>query len=76
MSRHFCDTCNRFRLTADGRVKSCLLVSSERDLRAALRAGASAEELRLIVKDALALKPDWHHMGAEAQALTMSQIGG
>ncbi|MBM3269933.1 MAG: GTP 3',8-cyclase MoaA [Candidatus Sericytochromatia bacterium] len=76
MSRHFCDTCNRFRLTADGRAKSCLLVSSERDLRGALRAGASNDELRQIVLDALALKPDWHEMGTEAQALTMSQIGG
>lgn len=76
MSRHFCDTCNRFRLTSDGRVKSCLLVSSERDLKPALRAGASVEELQAIVFEALALKPEWHEMGKEIQVLTMSQIGG
>jgi len=76
MSRHFCDSCNRFRLTADGRVKSCLLVASEKDLSGALRAGASTDDLRQIVLDALALKPEWHEMGTEFQALTMSQIGG
>ncbi len=76
MSRHFCDTCNRFRLTADGRVKSCLLVSSEKDLKQALRSGADTETLRSIVFDALALKPEWHEMGREVQDLTMSQIGG
>lgn len=76
MSRHFCDTCNRFRLTADGRVKSCLLVSSERDLKEALRAGADTATLREIVRQALDLKPEWHEMGKEIQDLTMSQIGG
>lgn len=76
MSRHFCDQCNRFRLTADGRVKACLLKSSELDIKTALRQGASPEELREIVLEALALKPEWHLLGAELQDLTMSQIGG
>lgn len=76
MSRHFCDSCNRFRLTADGRVKACLLKQSELSLRDLLRSGGSDEALMQRVFDALALKPEWHENGAEVQELTMSQIGG
>lgn len=76
MSRHFCDTCNRFRLTADGRVKACLLKQSELSLRDLLRSAGSDEELQERVFAALALKPEWHENGAEIQELTMSQIGG
>lgn len=76
MSRHFCDTCNRFRLTADGRIKACLLKASELSLRDLLRAGADDEALSQRVHEALALKPEWHENGAELQELTMSQIGG
>lgn len=76
MSRHFCDTCNRFRLTADGRVKACLLKQSELSLRDVLRSAGSDEALRQRVYEALALKPEWHENGVEVQELTMSQIGG
>lgn len=76
MSRHFCDTCNRFRLTADGRVKACLLKQSELSLRDLLRSAGSDEELQARVFEALALKPEWHENGLEVQELTMSQIGG
>ncbi|HEY9857580.1 MAG TPA: GTP 3',8-cyclase MoaA [Stenomitos sp.] len=76
MSRHFCDTCNRFRLTADGRVKACLLKQSELSLRDLLRSAGSDEALRQRVFEALALKPEWHENGVEVQELTMSQIGG
>lgn len=76
MSRHFCDACNRFRLTADGRVKACLLKQSELSLRDLLRSGAHDEALHQRVFEALALKPEWHENGLEIQELTMSQIGG
>ncbi len=76
MSRHFCDACNRFRLTANGHIKACLLTSSELDIKTPLRQGASPAELRQVVQDAVDLKPDWHHMGDGDQALTMSQVGG
>jgi len=42
MSEHFCGTCNRLRITADGRIKACLFGEREFDLRAALRAGDDA----------------------------------
>lgn len=76
MSRHFCDTCNRFRLTADGRVKACLLKQSELSLRDLLRSAGSDAALQERVFAALALKPEWHENGVEVQELTMSQIGG
>ncbi len=76
MSRHFCDACNRLRLTANGHIKACLLTSGELDLKTPLRQGASADELRQLVQSAVAIKPDWHHMGDRVQALTMSQVGG
>ena len=45
MSNPFCDTCNRIRLTADGKIKNCLFSKEETDLLAALRAGQDVEEL-------------------------------
>lgn len=45
VTRPFCGDCNRVRLTADGQVRTCLFATEESDLRAALRAGASDQEL-------------------------------
>jgi len=56
MSEHFCGTCNRIRLTADGQLKVCLFGSAEISLRDAMREGASDEELQFIVKAALQKK--------------------
>ena len=45
VTRPFCGDCDRVRLTADGQVRNCLFAREESDLRAALRAGATDEEL-------------------------------
>jgi cyclic pyranopterin phosphate synthase len=45
VTRPFCGDCDRVRLTADGQVRNCLFAREESDLRAALRAGASDEDL-------------------------------
>ena len=45
VTRPFCGDCDRVRLTADGQVRNCLFAREESDLRAALRAGASDEEI-------------------------------
>ncbi len=74
----FCATCNRMRLTADGRLHLCLLRDDEIDLRAALRSGATPQELEQIVRHAVAVKP-WGHGLPEGILPTvrgMSQIGG
>jgi len=78
MSNHFCKTCNRLRLTADGKLRPCLHDQHEVDLRGALRSGASAEELQRFFSEAIALKPANHHVatGASDGGRGMCQIGG
>jgi len=56
MSEHFCGTCNRLRITADGKLKVCLFGSTEVSLRDAMRAGVSDEDLQLIVNSAVQKK--------------------
>lgn len=74
----FCASCTRARLTADGRLRTCLLREHEVNLLQPLRSGASLEELRSIVLDGLWEKP-WGHGLAEGEFATnrvMSEIGG
>ena len=74
----FCASCTRARLTADGRLRLCLLREGEVDLLTPLRAGASHSELRDLIINALWNKP-WGHGLAEGiipMNRTMSEIGG
>ena len=74
----FCEFCNRARLTADGRLRLCLLREDEVDLLTPLRAGASLEDLRRLILDGIWLKP-WGHGLAEGVIplnRVMNQIGG
>ncbi len=74
----FCASCTRARLTADGRLRLCLLREGEVDLLTPLRAGASLDDLRGIILDGIWHKP-WGHGLAEGQIplnRVMSQIGG
>ncbi|MFM8319810.1 MAG: GTP 3',8-cyclase MoaA [Chloroflexota bacterium] len=78
VSKPFCHSCSRARLTADGRLRLCLLREDEADLLTPLRAGASDQELRSLIIDALWRKPMGHRL-AEGDAplnRVMSQIGG
>ncbi|XP_055427461.1 molybdenum cofactor biosynthesis protein 1 isoform X4 [Bubalus kerabau] len=60
MSEHFCGTCNRLRITADGNLKVCLFGNSEVSLRDHLRAGASEEELLRVIGAAVGRKKRQH----------------
>jgi cyclic pyranopterin phosphate synthase len=74
----FCAACTRARLTADGRLRLCLLREGEVDLLSPLRAGASLDELRQIILDGIWYKP-WGHGLAEGVIpldRVMSEIGG
>jgi len=74
----FCAGCERMRLSADGRLRLCLLRDNEVDLMTPLRAGASDEELRALMAQGIIEKP-WGHGLAEhviAESRVMSQIGG
>jgi cyclic pyranopterin phosphate synthase len=74
----FCDTCNRFRLTADGKLRPCLLRDDEVDLRAALRSGASDDEIRELILKTAAMKYERHQLAEKIspQSRNMRQIGG
>jgi cyclic pyranopterin phosphate synthase len=79
VSEPFCDDCNRVRLTADGKLRTCLFSMHETDLRAVLRAGASDAELEQTVRDAVWRKELKHHVGEPGfrqPVRTMSAIGG
>lgn len=57
---HFCETCNKLRLTSDGKLRPCLGSHLEFDLRDALRAECSDEELKRLILDVVAKKPKEH----------------
>jgi cyclic pyranopterin phosphate synthase len=79
VSEPFCGDCNRIRLTADGRLRTCLFSLNETDLRAPMRAGADDAELERIIRDAVWRKELKHHVnepGFVQPARTMSAIGG
>jgi cyclic pyranopterin phosphate synthase len=75
----FCGDCNRIRVTAEGKLRTCLFSMTETDLRGPLRAGASDDELEAIIRDAVWAKELKHHVndpGFVQPTRTMSQIGG
>jgi len=74
----FCSACTRARLTADGRLRLCLLREKEVDLLTPLRAGASLDDLRQIILDGVWDKP-WGHGLADGLIplnRAMNEIGG
>ncbi len=76
-NQHFCDHCNKMRLTADGRVRPCLGNHIEVDLRTALRQGADDFALKDLLETALKLKPLEHQFRANYQPCRpMTAIGG
>ena len=79
VSEPFCGDCNRVRLTADGRLRTCLFSLNETDLRSPMREGAGDRELEQIIRDAVWLKELKHHVGEPGfiqPARSMSAIGG
>ena len=79
MSNHFCGSCNRLRLTAEGKLRACLYDKKEMDLKLAISNGASDEDLRQMFVRAISQKPQQHNLnggwGQENQR-KMYQIGG
>jgi len=76
-NEHFCEQCNKMRLTADGKVRPCLGNHVEVDLRAALRHGADDGALKKLLETALRLKPLEHQFRNQYQPCRpMTAIGG
>lgn len=80
MSCHFCRSCNRLRLTADGKIRNCLFSENETDIKKTLRSEASLENLAKIFRYAARSKPRRHHLNDTTSQYSsgpaMRAIGG
>jgi cyclic pyranopterin phosphate synthase len=79
ITKHFCGECRRLRLTADGKIRPCLLSDTEIDMKSPIRGGCSDEELVRLLRAALEIKPERHYIAESAGGSferTMSRIGG
>jgi cyclic pyranopterin phosphate synthase len=79
VSEPFCADCNRVRLTAEGKLRTCLFSLHETDLREPMRSGASDAELERLIREAVWRKELKHHVGERGfrqPARSMSAIGG
>ncbi len=79
LSQHFCNKCNRLRLTASGHLRPCLLSDHQEDLKGLLRKGCSDQELASIFFMAIQHKPSDHNLASQNPTRVCSQmraIGG
>jgi cyclic pyranopterin phosphate synthase len=79
VSEPFCGHCNRIRLTADGKVRTCLFSVAEHDLRTRLRDGSSEVQISEWLDTVVAQKEAHHHIGEpdfQPASRSMSCIGG
>lgn len=79
MSQHFCESCNRVRLTSRGELVLCLGRENRVDLKAPLRAGAGGDDLKALIIDGIARKPASHAFtlsGDGAPSHAMTALGG
>jgi cyclic pyranopterin phosphate synthase len=79
VTQAFCDTCDRIRLTAEGKFRNCLFALEEHDLRSLLRSGASDDELSECIERAVGAKWAGHQINQVhfiRPKKSMSQIGG
>jgi cyclic pyranopterin phosphate synthase len=78
ISQHFCESCNRVRLSVDGTLYLCLGQENKVELRALLRAGISDDELKTVLIDAIAQKPEKHEFRDKPHHVVrlMSMTGG
>jgi cyclic pyranopterin phosphate synthase len=79
LSHDYCERCNRVRLTADGKLRLCLFGDYEVDLRTPLRAGAGTAEIAEILRAAMLIKPERHHLKlgeTSSRMRAFSEIGG
>ncbi len=80
ISWHFCGSCNRLRLTADGKIKTCLFSREEIDIKNPLRSGATQNQIIDIFRQAVAAKPAGHRLNTQGHenvcGRAMRAIGG
>jgi cyclic pyranopterin phosphate synthase len=65
LTHHFCEDCNRIRLTADGKIRPCLFSETEIDLKSPLRNKATDSEIERLLKLSVEIKPKEHNLNAQ-----------
>ncbi len=83
ISHHFCDNCNRLRLTSEGKLRACLLHDGDTDLKSILRRGGEDADIEMAIRDTILFKPKGHSIenGSQGESqpacrANMSRIGG
>ena len=79
LSHDYCERCNRVRLTADGRLRLCLFGDQHSTCAPRCARGASTEELADLLRSAMLIKPERHHLRlgeASSRMRAFSEIGG
>ncbi len=79
VTKPFCQSCDRIRLTADGKIRNCLFATEEYDVRAAIRSGAGDDAIEAILRDAVMRKKAGHLIslpGFQQPDRAMYAIGG
>ncbi len=79
ITHHFCNSCNRLRLTSNGMLRPCLFSDTEIDIKSALRSTDDDRELERLLGLSIEIKPQGHQMGHQRSLVMlrpMSKIGG
>ncbi|MEK6671848.1 MAG: GTP 3',8-cyclase MoaA [Nitrospirota bacterium] len=79
ITHHFCNDCNRLRITSDGKLRPCLFSDTEIDLKPAIRSSDSDKEIERLLRLSIAIKPDGHNINKQSHLKSlsaMSRIGG
>lgn len=78
ITEHFCESCNRLRLTSDGHLRPCLLADDEVNLKTALRDSATDDDLKALIQQAVTIKREEYHLSEyfTPGKRPMYQIGG
>lgn len=79
ITHHFCASCNRLRITSDGKIRPCLFSETSIDLKSAIRNGADDKEIEKILRLSIEIKPEKHNIDHRSFIFChtpMSKIGG
>lgn len=76
ISHHFCDQCNRLRLTSEGKLRSCLLNDKETDLKSLLRGGGSDQAIVASIRRTILDKPQGHTLQEDLTRVSRPSCGG
>lgn len=79
ITHHFCNSCNRLRITSDGKIRPCLFSETLIDIKTVLRSGADDKEIERILRLSIEIKPERHNIDRESFLFChtpMSKIGG